>query len=53
MLVQVGEDAGLSPAGPGADGRQVLIGTAILPIGVTPVLDDVAVEAGTSVLEQG
>ncbi|MEA2001818.1 MAG: cation:proton antiporter [Actinomycetota bacterium] len=49
ILVQVGEDAGLSPAGVGTDGRQVFIATAVLLIALTPVLYNLAIKAGTNV----
>jgi predicted Kef-type K+ transport protein len=52
ILVQVGEDAGLSPADAGADGRQVFIAVAILLIAATPVLYNIAIRAGTSVWER-
>lgn len=49
ILVQVGEDAGLSPADAGADGRQIFIATAVLLIAATPILYNLAVKTGMRV----
>jgi CPA2 family monovalent cation:H+ antiporter-2 len=49
ILVQVGEDVGLSPADAGTDGRQFFIATAVLLIAATPVLFNLATKMGTRV----
>lgn len=52
ILVQVGEDAGLSPADAGADGRQIFIATAVLLIAATPILYNLAARMGIRVWER-
>lgn len=52
ILVQVGEDAGLSPADGGADGRQIFIAVAVLLIAATPILYNLAVTTGTRVFRR-
>lgn len=49
---QVGEDAGLSPAGAGEDGGQIFIATAVLLIAATPILYNLAIKMGTRVWER-